>query len=63
MDELARKLGMDPIVLRAKNGARNGVKASYGPTFANLTGAAPSSVILAEGSAVSVHSGFRLPAV
>jgi len=36
MDELARKLGMDPIVLRAKNGARNGVKASYGPTFANI---------------------------
>jgi CO/xanthine dehydrogenase Mo-binding subunit len=33
VDELARKLGMDPIDLRAKNGARNGVKAPYGPTY------------------------------
>jgi CO/xanthine dehydrogenase Mo-binding subunit len=36
MDELARKLGMDPIDLRLKNGARDGVKASYGPTFQNI---------------------------
>jgi CO/xanthine dehydrogenase Mo-binding subunit len=36
MDELARKLGMDPIALREKNGVKNGVKASYGPTFANI---------------------------
>ena len=33
VDELARKLGMDPIDLRAKNGARDGVKAPYGPTY------------------------------
>ena len=36
MDELALKLGMDPIDLRAKNGARDGVKAAYGPTFRNI---------------------------
>jgi CO/xanthine dehydrogenase Mo-binding subunit len=36
MDELARELGMDPIELRLKNAARDGVKASYGPTFQNI---------------------------
>ncbi|MFI4975392.1 MAG: xanthine dehydrogenase family protein molybdopterin-binding subunit [Caulobacterales bacterium] len=36
VDELALKLGMDGLALREKNGVRNGVKASYGPTFANI---------------------------
>jgi CO/xanthine dehydrogenase Mo-binding subunit len=36
MDELALKLGIDPIALREKNGVKNGAKASYGPTFANI---------------------------
>jgi CO/xanthine dehydrogenase Mo-binding subunit len=36
LDDLARKLGMDPIDLRLKNAVRDGVKASYGPTFANI---------------------------
>jgi CO/xanthine dehydrogenase Mo-binding subunit len=36
MDQLAQKLGMDPVDLRAKNGARDGVKAAYGPTFQNI---------------------------
>jgi CO/xanthine dehydrogenase Mo-binding subunit len=36
MDELARKLDIDPIALREQNGVKNGVKASYGPTFANI---------------------------
>jgi CO/xanthine dehydrogenase Mo-binding subunit len=36
MDELAEKLGIDPIDLRIKNGVRDGVKASYGPTFQNI---------------------------
>ena len=36
VDELAGKLGIDPIVLREKNGAKNGTKASYGPTFQNI---------------------------
>ena len=33
MDELAIKLGMDPIDLRMKNAAKQGTKASYGPVF------------------------------
>ena len=33
IDELARKLGIDPIELRLKNAAKEGTKASYGPTF------------------------------
>jgi uncharacterized protein YqjF (DUF2071 family) len=36
--------------------------ALYGPAFAHLDGANPSSVLLAEGSAVSVHSGTSLRA-
>jgi CO/xanthine dehydrogenase Mo-binding subunit len=36
MDELARKLGMDPIALREKNAAKDGTKAAYGPTFKDI---------------------------
>ena len=36
MDDLARKLGMDPLELRLKNAAKNGTKTHYGPTFANI---------------------------
>jgi len=36
IDELARKLNMDPIELRLKNAAKNGTKAVYGPTLANI---------------------------
>jgi CO/xanthine dehydrogenase Mo-binding subunit len=36
MDDLARKLRMDPIELREKNGARNGTKTHYGPTHQNI---------------------------
>jgi CO/xanthine dehydrogenase Mo-binding subunit len=36
MDELARKLKMDPIALREKNAARNGTKAAYGPTLRDI---------------------------
>ena len=36
VDELALKLGMDPIALREKNAVRDGVKAAYGPTFRNI---------------------------
>ena len=35
--------------------------ALYGPAFASLNAAAPASVLLAEGSAVSVLEGTRLP--
>jgi CO/xanthine dehydrogenase Mo-binding subunit len=33
VDELARKLSIDPIELRLKNGAKQGTKAAYGPKF------------------------------
>jgi CO/xanthine dehydrogenase Mo-binding subunit len=36
IDDLARKLGMDPIELRLKNAAKNGTKAVYGPTFRDI---------------------------
>ena len=36
MDELARKLNMDPLALREKNAAKNGTKTHYGPTHTNI---------------------------
>jgi CO/xanthine dehydrogenase Mo-binding subunit len=36
MDELARKLGMDPIGLRQKNAARDGSKTAYGVTHRDI---------------------------
>ena len=36
VDDLARKLNMDPIELRLKNAAKNGTKAVYGPTLTNI---------------------------
>ena len=33
LDELAEKLGMDPLDLRLKNAAKQGTHATYGPTF------------------------------
>ena len=33
IDEIAGKLGMDPIELRLKNAAKQGTKAAYGPKF------------------------------
>jgi CO/xanthine dehydrogenase Mo-binding subunit len=36
LDELARKLGMDPLALRQKNAAKNGTKTHYGPTHQNI---------------------------
>jgi CO/xanthine dehydrogenase Mo-binding subunit len=36
IDDLARKLGMDPMELRLKNAARNGTKAAYGVTFRDI---------------------------
>ena len=36
MDELAIKLGMDPLTLREKNAAKNGTKTHYGPTHQNI---------------------------
>src|SRR5499426_3922677 len=36
LDELARTLKMDPLLLRQKNAAKQGTKAAYGPTFARI---------------------------
>ncbi|HEY6430891.1 MAG TPA: xanthine dehydrogenase family protein molybdopterin-binding subunit [Acetobacteraceae bacterium] len=36
LDDLARKLRIDPIVLREQNGAREGTKTHYGPTHHNI---------------------------
>ncbi len=36
LDELARKLNIDPIDFRLKNAAKDGTKAAYGPTFVNI---------------------------
>jgi CO/xanthine dehydrogenase Mo-binding subunit len=36
LDDLARKLGMDPIEIREKNGAHSGTKTHYGPTHQNI---------------------------
>ena len=36
VDDLAAKLGMDPLTLREKNHAVNGTKTHYGPTHTNI---------------------------
>src|SRR5580658_8827483 len=36
LDDLARKLDIDPLVLRERNAARNGTKTHYGPTHQNI---------------------------
>ena len=33
MDELAAKIGMDPVAFRIKNAAKEGTKSSYGPVY------------------------------
>ena len=36
LDDLATKLGMDPLTLREKNAAKNGTKTHYGPVHQNI---------------------------
>jgi CO/xanthine dehydrogenase Mo-binding subunit len=36
LDELADQLGIDPLALREKNSAKDGVKALHGPTWQNI---------------------------
>jgi len=36
IDELAKKIGMDPIELRLKNAAKEGTKSSYGPKYNSI---------------------------
>jgi CO/xanthine dehydrogenase Mo-binding subunit len=54
MDELAIKLGIDPLTLREKNAAKNGTKTHYGPTHQNIGYTA----VLA---AVKSHSHWKAP--
>ncbi|MBR0683348.1 xanthine dehydrogenase family protein molybdopterin-binding subunit [Roseomonas eburnea] len=37
LDEIAEKLGLDPLEMRLKNSAREGDKAIYGPVFGHVT--------------------------
>ncbi len=36
VDELAERLGMDPMAIREKNAVRDGVRAPYGPIYKNI---------------------------
>ncbi len=36
IDELAHQLGIDPLLLREKNAAKDGTKAAHGPTYVNI---------------------------
>ena len=36
VDELARKLNIDPVAIRETNAVRNGTKAAYGPTYRDI---------------------------
>jgi len=36
LDDLAQKLGIDPLTLRERNAAKNGTKTHYGPTHQNI---------------------------
>jgi CO/xanthine dehydrogenase Mo-binding subunit len=36
LDELARELRIDPLLLREKNAAKDGTKAAHGPTYVNI---------------------------
>jgi CO/xanthine dehydrogenase Mo-binding subunit len=54
VDELAHKLGLDPLDFRLKNAAREGTKSSYGPTYGPI-GLIPTL------EAAKAHSHYRAP--
>ena len=54
LDELAGKLGMDPLRLRLANAAREGTKAAYGPKFRQIGYAETVEAALA-------HEHYRAP--
>jgi CO/xanthine dehydrogenase Mo-binding subunit len=54
LDELARELGMDPLVLREKNAAREGTKAVHGPTWTNIG-------YLDTLAAAKAHPNYQIP--
>src|ERR687891_341978 len=54
MDELAKKLGMDPVDFRLKNAAREGTHAAYGPKFGPIG-------LIATLEAIKGHEHYRAP--
>jgi CO/xanthine dehydrogenase Mo-binding subunit len=54
LDELARELGIDPLMLREKNAAKEGTKAVHGPTWTNIG-------YLDTLAAAKAHPNYRIP--
>ncbi len=54
IDEMAHKLGMDPIEFRLKNAAREGTKSSYGPTYGPIG-------LIATLEAAKSHPNYKAP--
>jgi CO/xanthine dehydrogenase Mo-binding subunit len=54
MDELAQKLGIDPIDFRLQNAAKEGTRAAYGPKFGPIG-------LIATLEAVKGHAHYRAP--
>ena len=54
IDELAKRIGMDPVELRLKNAAREGTRAAYGPTFGPIG-------LVETLEATKAHEHYRAP--
>ncbi|MBX6320871.1 MAG: xanthine dehydrogenase family protein molybdopterin-binding subunit [Rhodospirillaceae bacterium] len=54
IDELAQRIGMDPIDLRLKNAAREGTRSSYGPVFGRIG-------LVETLQAAKAHPNYRAP--
>ena len=54
MDELAKKLGMDPVEFRLKNAAKEGTRAAYGPKFGPVG-------LIATLEAIKGHEHYQAP--
>ena len=54
IDELAKRIGMDPVELRLRNAAKEGTQAVYGPTFGPIG-------LVATLEAARTHEHYRAP--
>jgi CO/xanthine dehydrogenase Mo-binding subunit len=54
IDEIAKRLGLDPIELRLKNAAKEGTKAAYGPKFGPIG-------LVQTLEAAREHANYRVP--